>query len=64
MQWTASKDKSQRNLFSDEDSTNSKQFSSTAYNEQSDLFLELFSNDFVKITKSINLKRRVRGRDD
>lgn len=31
---------------------------------EADLFLEVFSNDFVRITKNINLKRRVRGRED
>ncbi len=30
----------------------------------SDIFLELFTNDFCKITNTINLKRRMRGRDD
>ena len=32
--------------------------------QEGDLFLEIFSNDFVKVTKSIGLKRRVRGRED
>jgi hypothetical protein len=30
----------------------------------SDIFLELFGNDFCKITHAINVKRRQRGRDD
>jgi hypothetical protein len=29
-----------------------------------DLFLDLFSFDFCKIVKAINLKRKVRGRED
>lgn len=29
-----------------------------------DLFLKVFSNDFCKIIKTINFKRKVRGRDD
>lgn len=30
----------------------------------SDIFLELFANDFCRITNAINHKRKVRGRDD
>jgi hypothetical protein len=30
----------------------------------SDLFLELFANDFCRITSSIKMKRKQRGRDD
>jgi len=30
----------------------------------SDIFIELFTNDFCKITNAINQKRRMRGRDD
>ena len=33
-------------------------------NQENDIFLEIFSSDFCKIVKSINLKRKVRGRDD
>jgi hypothetical protein len=28
------------------------------------MFLELFANDFCKIIKAIDLKRKVRGKDD
>lgn len=30
----------------------------------SDIFLELFSQDFCRITQAINTKRKLRGRDD
>ena len=30
----------------------------------SDIFLELFANDFCRITQTINNKRKARGRDD
>lgn len=30
----------------------------------SDIFLEIFSQDFCRITQAINMKRRMRGRDD
>lgn len=53
MQWTSVKDKSKKTVISSEDDT-----------EEKDMFLEIFAHDFVKITKSINYKRKVRGRDD
>ena len=33
-------------------------------NNESDMFLDIFSQDFIKITKLINLKRKIRGKDD
>ena len=30
----------------------------------SDIFIELFTHDFCKITNAINNKRRIRGRED
>ena len=38
--------------------------SGTGGSEELDIFLEIFANDFCKIVKNINMKRRVRGRDD
>jgi hypothetical protein len=34
------------------------------YPDGSDLFLELFANDFCRVTHAITLKRNARGRED
>lgn len=32
--------------------------------QEKDMYLEVFSDDFIQITKFINLKRRIKGKDD